>query len=352
MTADASRRLRTALDPGGAWLRAAIGRGHAHLEDIRRTIAPHAGMLIVTIDQQHARAVARLVREVTGEEPVLAISDDPQASEKIRRFGEGEGRILVAVRLVAEGVDLPRLYVGLYASNIVTEIYFRQLLGRLLRQEPGIEGQVAALILPNDPRLAAYAARVMEERDQALGVPRDEGDGPGTEGGSAGPRPGSGFVPLLSEATEGGTIHDGRCLSPLILAEAERHCRALGRTAPADVLFAAQLLAQSGTSAEPEPAAAADIPLYALRRALRNRRQVLVQLFGARLQELTGGNESAIYRIVNERVADQIGATVGEATVEQLQAQVALLLSWAQQARRALRQGVGPEWVRLWAGGA
>src|ERR1700737_4949996 len=82
-------------------------------------------------------------------------SDDPGASERIAEFGAGSGEWLVAVRMVSEGVDIPRLRVGVYATTTTTDLFFRQAVGRLVRWVPGVPDQRAWLFIPDDQRLRA-----------------------------------------------------------------------------------------------------------------------------------------------------------------------------------------------------
>ena len=59
-------------------------------------------------DQDAARAYAKIAKEVTGETPYLITSDDPKASAKIAEFSESKARLAVCVRMISEGVDIPR----------------------------------------------------------------------------------------------------------------------------------------------------------------------------------------------------------------------------------------------------
>ena len=73
---------------------------------------PDAGGLVISGDQNTARAYAKVLRELTGEAPTVVLSDEKAASKKIQAFSEGDQRWMVAVRMVSEGVDVPRLAVG------------------------------------------------------------------------------------------------------------------------------------------------------------------------------------------------------------------------------------------------
>ena len=71
--------------------------------------------------------------------------------------------------MVSEGVDIPRLRVGVYATNVLTEMYFRQVVGRFVRMQEGLpKPQRAWLYLPKDATLVHYAKRIKAERDHVL----------------------------------------------------------------------------------------------------------------------------------------------------------------------------------------
>jgi len=166
-----SQAWRTALDPGGEWISAVLRSAHQRLEHVRHTV-PDAGGLVIATDQRAARAYAELLQEITGEPPVVVLSDDVGASDRIDAFARGEQRWLVAVRMVSEGVDVPRLSVGVYATSAATPLYFAQAIGRFVRARR--RGETASVFLPSVPQLLALAAELERERDHAIGAPGDD----------------------------------------------------------------------------------------------------------------------------------------------------------------------------------
>ena len=70
--------------------------------------------------------------------------------------------------MVSEGVDIPRLRVGVYATTTTTELFFRQAVGRFVGWTRGVPRQRAWLYIPDDPRLRAHAAGVAEQRRHSL----------------------------------------------------------------------------------------------------------------------------------------------------------------------------------------
>ena len=169
--AEAARRLRTALDPEGDWMAQVLRDADRRLTDLRSGPHPEAGGLVVAIDMEHADRLAERLARVSGERPEIVTSETAGASERIARFAAGSGRWLVSVLMVSEGVDVPRLRVGVYATTARTELFFRQVVGRFVRERGGRgrpREQMSHLFLASDPRLKALAAQVEEERNHAL----------------------------------------------------------------------------------------------------------------------------------------------------------------------------------------
>jgi superfamily II DNA or RNA helicase len=137
---------------------------------------PDAGGLVIATDQDTARAYAALLRQVTGEPAVVVLSDDDTASDRIEDFAAGTQRWMVAVRMVSEGVDVPRLAVGVYATSTSTPLFFAQAVGRFVRARR--RGETASIFLPSVPVLLNLAAELEVERDHALDKPKKDGDDP------------------------------------------------------------------------------------------------------------------------------------------------------------------------------
>ena len=162
MTAQA---WRTALDPEGQWIPSVLAAADVRLTEVRRTV-PDAGGMVIASDQADARAYAAHLRRLTGEAPVVVLSDDDGASERIESFTAGEQRWMVAVRMVSEGVDVPRLSVGVYATSTATPLFFAQAVGRFVRARR--RGETASVFLPSVPNLLGLANTMELERDHAL----------------------------------------------------------------------------------------------------------------------------------------------------------------------------------------
>jgi superfamily II DNA or RNA helicase len=169
-----ARAWRTALDPTGEWMPAVISAADQRLNQVRQSI-PDAGAMVLASDQESAKAYAVIIKQLTGEEPTVVLSDDPKATGKIAEYSATTARWLVAVRMVSEGVDVPRLAVGVYATSSSTPLFFAQAVGRFVRSRR--PGETASVFLPSVPVLLQLAAELEAERDHVLGKPHREQDG-------------------------------------------------------------------------------------------------------------------------------------------------------------------------------
>jgi superfamily II DNA or RNA helicase len=162
---------RTALDPAGDWMPQVLKAADGRLQVLRAGGIPDAGGLVIASDQTAARAYVKLLERVTGEKPMVVLSDDSGASGKIAAFADDPNkRWLVAVRMVSEGVDIPRLAVGVYATSASTPLYFAQAIGRFVRNRR--PGETASVFLPSVPHLLGLASEMELSRDHVLGGPK------------------------------------------------------------------------------------------------------------------------------------------------------------------------------------
>lgn len=166
-----SQAWRTALDPKGEWMPSVLRAADVRLSEVRHAI-PDAGGLVIATDQDAARAYAKLLHEITGEQPTVVLSDEKDSSSRIETYAASERRWMVAVRMVSEGVDVPRLAVGVYATSASTPLYFAQAVGRFVRARR--RGETASIFLPSVPSLLSLATQLELERDHALDRPKAE----------------------------------------------------------------------------------------------------------------------------------------------------------------------------------
>ncbi|MGY1783875.1 DEAD/DEAH box helicase [Geodermatophilus sp. SYSU D00698] len=162
---------RTALDPKGQWVPHVV----AAMDDRITQLREHGGMpdaagLILASDQDDARAYARIVKRITGKAPELILSDDPKASKKIERFSAGSARIAVCVRMISEGVDVPRAAVLAWMTSYRTPLFFAQAVGRVVRSRASHE--TATVFLPAVRPLLSLAASMEKERNHVMPPPK------------------------------------------------------------------------------------------------------------------------------------------------------------------------------------
>ncbi|NNG20255.1 DEAD/DEAH box helicase [Naumannella sp. ID2617S] len=163
-----SQALRTALDPNGAWIPAVLQAADTRLTEVRRHV-PDAGGLVIASDQEKARAYATILKRITGKQPAVVLSDEAGASKRIGRFADSDERWMVAVRMVSEGVDVPRLAVGVYATTTTTPLFFAQAVGRFVRART--RGETASVFVPSVSTLLRHAAEMEVQRDHVLKLP-------------------------------------------------------------------------------------------------------------------------------------------------------------------------------------
>jgi superfamily II DNA or RNA helicase len=304
--AEAARRLRTALSPEGEWMGEVLRDGDARLSEVRADGHPDAGGLVIASNQDDARAIAARLGSISGERPELVMSDEPDASRRIADFAASGRRWLVSVLMVSEGVDIPRLRVGVYATAARTELFFRQVVGRFIRATPGPRHQMSYLLMPADSRLKALAHEIELERRHALdlspGALEEEGeelDDPIPERGE----PSEGFAVLSSGDAE---------LDEAIMSETTL------QLFPTDDPKPAKKAAPAKPTAKPEDAEPERESAYAARERLRSERRRLVTDVARR----TGKSHREIQARVNR---DTRVRSVASATIEQLERGNALL---------------------------
>jgi superfamily II DNA or RNA helicase len=161
---------RTALDPKGQWVPHVIAAMDDRITHLRETGMPDAAGLILASDQDDARAYAKIVRRVTGKAAEVILSDDPKASKKIERFATGSARIAVCVRMISEGVDVPRAAVLAWMTSYRTPLFFAQAVGRVVRARGTHES--ATVFLPAVRPLLTLAASMEEERNHVMPPPK------------------------------------------------------------------------------------------------------------------------------------------------------------------------------------
>ncbi|HEY5943376.1 MAG TPA: DEAD/DEAH box helicase family protein [Solirubrobacterales bacterium] len=297
--AESARRLRTALSPDGEWMGEVLHDADARLSEVRSDGHPDAGGLVIASDQDHARAIAARLGSISGQRPELVMSDEPGASQRIADFAASDRRWLVSVLMVSEGVDIPRLRVGVYATAARTELFFRQVVGRFIRATPRPRRQMSYLLMPADPRLKALAHEIELERRHALDLsPTAEEEEVEMEDARPEPgEPGGGFAALSSGDAE---------LDEAIMSETTLQLFPTEDPEPAKKAAALKPKA-TAENREPERESA-----YATRERLRAERSRLVGDLARRTKQSHREIQSRINRQTRVR-------SVSSATIEQLE---------------------------------
>jgi superfamily II DNA or RNA helicase len=317
----ANQRLRTALDVEGEWLPAVLAQAHAQLGHLRRR-DPTTGGLVIAIDQDHARAIARIMRERLAVAPAVATSDDPDASKKIGAFAAGTAPWMIAVRMVSEGVDIPRLRVGVFATNTTTELFFRQAVGRLLRWNARLGRQSAYMFVPDDIRLRVFAAAIAEQRRHCLRRPADA-DQPANDPVPAAPRcaPGDQQLSLFAAISAVPLDGQGRPLGELPApGDADEEIPDLvepGAPGPQPFLLAPV----SPPLPDPAPVPAQDPSPLARRRTLREQNSELAR----DLVFATGQSHADVNAELNRRAGIR---RISEASIKQLERRLQAARVW------------------------
>jgi superfamily II DNA or RNA helicase len=299
-TREASRRYRTAIStelPDG--LPRILEEADARLQALRADGHRDAGGLVIAADSSHARRIAQLLREATGRTPVVVLHQEARAAEKLAAFTHSRERWIVAVNMVSEGVDIPRLRVGVYATAAKTPLIFRQIVGRFVRTIPGRPVDTSWLYIPADTVLRDHAASVEQELRHVLRPPGDaeEGFEERAERRETERSDEPAFVPLSADVAPQMTLFGPAPAAPARPAWPPT----TGPTVPAD------------------PAPVEEMPAFERRAMLRSERHRLVS-------ELTR-RDGTSHREVNQWLNHRVGITsVDKATLTQLERSVDLLV--------------------------
>ena len=165
---------RTALNPKGKWVPHVIAAMDERITHLRANGVENAAGLVLASDQDDAREYAAIVEQVTGEAPIVILSDDPRAGEKITAFTHGTQRMAVCVRMVSEGVDVPRAACLAWMTSYRTPLFFAQGVGRVVRSR--VPGETATVFLPAVRPLLALAAELEQERNHVIPAPSEKDD--------------------------------------------------------------------------------------------------------------------------------------------------------------------------------
>jgi len=316
---------RTALNPAGDWIQAVLAAADERLTAVRKSI-PDAGGLVIATDQKAARAYAERLEAISGQRPTVVLSDDAGASDRIAEFSAGDGRWMIAVRMVSEGVDVPRLAVGVYATSASTPLFFAQAIGRFVRARK--RGETATVFLPSVPQLLGLAAEMEVERDHALGKKKRE-DGwddellerANSEEQASDQLAFPGFEALESDASFDRALFDGGEFGLGAEAGSDEEADFLGIPGLLEPEQVTTLLRkrQAAQSAQPKKAAPVSDPRR--RGAARGGRRPLVSAWAQK-----SGQPHAFVHAELRRICG--GPEVARASVEQIESRIGQVRRW------------------------
>lgn len=321
-----SERLRAALWSED-WVRLQLEDARQKLSQIRVN-HPGAGGLIVAMDQNHANFLADVMDRVSSSRPLVIASDDRKAHEKLREFKDKADPWVIAIKMISEGVNIPRLRVCCYMSNVVTDMFFRQVVGRILRFIKNIKHQEAYMFIPADKRLVDMALAMRSERIAAIQAQDDDPKPTNRDGSERSP---GGFRPLGAEGRAAETISfDGETYTVDEIESARTLARHYGISAEVMARIirdgAAPGFANGASHAQP---AATPEPLYKRKRKQRSDEKTKRMRSEIRSRWLDHiANDDEAYKLLNRRLNRAAGAKSGSKT-EAEQARIKGLLEAA-----------------------
>jgi superfamily II DNA or RNA helicase len=115
------------------------------------------------------------MQSITGEDVGLAVSDEEKTTADISGFRDGCEKWLVSVRQVSEGTDIPRLMVLVYLTNICTELFFKQAVGRIVRNQGEEFDSQSFCYMPSHPSLLSFAENIKTAQGQGMDSQEPEG---------------------------------------------------------------------------------------------------------------------------------------------------------------------------------
>jgi superfamily II DNA or RNA helicase len=314
--------LAVAVDPDGDWMPSVLRRADEELTRVRETM-PDAGGLVIAADQSKARRYGQLLERICREPVAVAITDEPDASDIITRFTDGTSRWIVAVQMVSEGVDIPRLAVGVYASRYRTELFFQQVVGRFVRMRSPADETYASLFIPAIEPLVRFAREIETTTGAVL---REQSD---SKGGGSDEGPTVRVFDLIeaTEAAHTSTVLGGSQPDDSELRRAQSAMNAVGITAGISVAQAALLLRAGGIA---PVVGTVQVATPASPRPLVDEKMSLRRMVVKKVNDLArakGHEQKKLHYTLNQHCGD----TLPTATLETLKRRLAVLDGWLSE---------------------
>lgn len=166
--------MREVFHPEGECVRKVIMDTDEHMTRLRKRFH-NAGALFCCrpgrnseSEDKHVHQIAQKIRQYTGNEVVVVTHSDSNAQGKIEAFRNGSTPYLVAVDMITEGVDIPRLRAIGLLRYIRSEMMFRQIIGRAIRMTDDEDGTAAEIFLPKFKLMYDFATNMEFESLEGL----------------------------------------------------------------------------------------------------------------------------------------------------------------------------------------
>lgn len=320
------KALAAALSHNGDWIPSVLRKADEELTR-QRAEMPDAGGLVIASDMAAAQAYARRLASISGQEPVVVTSDDDGASQKITAFRDSHQRWLVAVRMVSEGVDIPRLLVGVYGTNYRTKLFLRQMVGRFVRKRGITDESSATLFIPSIQPLLQFAAEIERTVDDALAAPVEPpdvlppGDGPPDQ---------PPWIPKVYDYTSGVATHYSTILAGVQYPDSElrraEECMQSAPNLPGNVTVAQVCeLIRVATSAVAVAPQAKPVAPVVLRAEENMKLRLRVNRLVSQYSNKTGEKHSHIHTRLNRECNN---SNIHVATTDDLKRRLQLLFQW------------------------
>ena len=179
---DLSAAKRQVLDPAGECMRNMIETVHGDLQKTRTKFCDAACLFVCRpggsddftreseagSEDRNVLKIASQIETITGEKPVVVTHHDTDAAGKIARFRRGTDPYLVAINMVSEGCDIPRLRSVAFCRFTKSQMLFRQIVGRALRMHTMEDGTAAQIYIPAFPKMLDFARALYSEAKEGV----------------------------------------------------------------------------------------------------------------------------------------------------------------------------------------
>ena len=172
-----------------AHMKLMFSEADAKLNELRAQTMSTAGGLLIAPDIKTAHKFQDEIYSMTGQEYTIVHSEDSKAHDKIKRFRDSTERWLISVNMVSEGVDIKRLQVCVFMSKAKTELFLRQVIGRIERRRKDVRKEIdltAFFYYTSHPEVNEIVKNLEEENGIGLKLmnkeekEKDNNEGDGT----------------------------------------------------------------------------------------------------------------------------------------------------------------------------